>query len=541
MPGATQTAYDRVEYPDQWYPQTHPDRLATIALLHGLDPAPPARCRVFEMGCGAGWNLIHMAAMLPESTFVGVDIAAAPIERARAYADELGLDNVTFEAVSLADVDDSWGPFDYTVAHGVYSWVPEPVRERLMAVSKALLAPQGVAYISYATYPGRYHTRMMREMMLYYARHFDDPTEKARRARALLGFLRDAQPGESSYRRLLVEEIERISKFPDQFFYHDDLSDVNEPSYFYEFAAHAGAHGLQYVSEANFHETKEHGLPEKIMQAWQAISQDVIDYEQYRDFMAFRRFRQTLLCHDDVTVQRRLSLERMRRCYAGAPARLVVPEHPDDELSLDDVVDPDESLSADDLPAPSDPAGGDGRASTRYEGLPERYVDAHTPLVRAALDHLGERWPRLVAFDALVEAARRRVEALDPGRAVPLEQDRTEIGGLLLELYGSRFVVLTIREPPVFGDVSSHPEASPLVRWQARRCPTASSLIGINVRLNALERTLLAHLDGTRDRAALRSALEADREALGIESEADLDARLDDTLRVLAQEALLVA
>ena len=40
MSGAPQTEYDSVLYPSALYPQTHPDRLATNAILLGLKPAP---------------------------------------------------------------------------------------------------------------------------------------------------------------------------------------------------------------------------------------------------------------------------------------------------------------------------------------------------------------------------------------------------------------------------------------------------------------------------------------------------------------------
>lgn len=526
LPGAAPTAYDAVEYPDQWYPQTHPDRLATIATLHGMTPPPPDQCRVLELGCGAGWNLLHMAAGLPGSQFVGVDLAPLPIQRAQAYADELGLMNTTFRAVDLADVDEAFGTFDYIIAHGVYSWVPAAVRDRLMAISKALLNPRGVAYISYATYPGRYLTRVMREMMQYYVHRFDNPAEKARHARALLGFLREAQPGEGSYSRLLDDEMKRISRFPDQFFYHDDLSDVNEPCYFHEFAAHAATHGLQYLSEANFHETKEHQLSPKVVGVWESISENIVEYEQYRDFMAFRRFRQTLLCHEEVEVLRRLPLENMERFYIGVPAQAVPPAESGDGATGDG--------------AAGDGAAGDGRASTRYEGLPESFVDAHSPLVRAALDHLGAQWPRVVAFDDLVETARRRAAEQQPDRDALREQDRAELGHLLLELYGIRFLVLTVRRLPICAEVSARPEASPLARWQARRQPYANSLIGINVRLDAQEQAILPLLDGTRDRAALLRELAARRDTLDLPDDA-LEERLDAVLHCFALEALLVA
>ena len=62
------------------------------------------------------------------------------------------------------------GPFDYVVAHGVYSWVPAGVRDRLLAVCREVLAqPQGVAFISYNTYPGCHMRRMLWDMMKFHA------------------------------------------------------------------------------------------------------------------------------------------------------------------------------------------------------------------------------------------------------------------------------------------------------------------------------------------------------------------------------------
>ena len=70
------TLYDEVPYPNLPFPQTHPDRLATLATLFGMAPAPVERCRVLELGCGAGGNLIPMALGLPESELLGIDLAA---------------------------------------------------------------------------------------------------------------------------------------------------------------------------------------------------------------------------------------------------------------------------------------------------------------------------------------------------------------------------------------------------------------------------------------------------------------------------------
>ncbi len=73
------TAYDSVPYSGHALAQAHPDRLATIATLFGMKPAPITRARVLELGCGDGLNLTSVALSLPEAECIGIDLAAAGI------------------------------------------------------------------------------------------------------------------------------------------------------------------------------------------------------------------------------------------------------------------------------------------------------------------------------------------------------------------------------------------------------------------------------------------------------------------------------
>ena len=135
--------YDQVSYRTFPRRQTHPDRLAAIARFFGMKPAPVAACRVLEIGCGNGANLIPLAYYLPESRFTGIDLAAAPIAAACAMAGELGLSNIDLSVADLRDLGPEMGEFDYIFAHGLYSWIPAEVRDRLLAVCRERLAPRG--------------------------------------------------------------------------------------------------------------------------------------------------------------------------------------------------------------------------------------------------------------------------------------------------------------------------------------------------------------------------------------------------------------
>src|SRR5579875_1534709 len=139
-----------------------------MAALHGLSPAPIESCRVLEIGCSEGGNLIPMAYALPGATFTGFDLAAQPIARGQERIRHLGLQNIRlFQAdlTSVASAPDQGGlgEFDYILAHGLYSWMQAPVRDRLLGLCAEHLAPQGIAFISYNALPGAPLRRIMRD------------------------------------------------------------------------------------------------------------------------------------------------------------------------------------------------------------------------------------------------------------------------------------------------------------------------------------------------------------------------------------------
>ena len=283
--------YDQVSYRTFPRRQTHPDRLAAIARFFGMTPAPVTACRVLEIGCGNGANLIPLAYYLPESRFTGIDLAAAPVGAACAMADELGLSNIDLRVADLRDLDEEAGEFDFIFAHGLYSWIPEDVRDRLLAVCRERLAPEGVAFVSYNVYPGRYPRQMIREILLYHTRGLEDPAERIAEARRLL-------------EQLDHPEAKSLMEQGDDSLFHDDLAPINNPVWFREFAAHAQRHGLQYLGEADSHKTFDPAMP-------LVPATEVIEREQYVDFLKLRRFRQTLLCRAEVALDRAAGVDRM--------------------------------------------------------------------------------------------------------------------------------------------------------------------------------------------------------------------------------------
>ena len=309
---ATADPYEAVLYPGFPFLQTHPDRLFLLGVLHGLDPAPVETCRVLEIGCGDGLNLVTMAEGLPGLRALGIDRAARPLERGRRYAEALKL-NVEFAAVDLLEVGDL-GVFDYVVAHGVYAWVPEPVREALLAVTARALAPQGIAFISYNALPGGHMRRAMRDLLRFHARASEDPAERVARAREIQTALKRWSDRDDAYGVALNHELNRLDRLSDHSLVHDDLGEVWEPVSLSDVAARAAEHGLRYFADADLSELRHDRYPDGVEALMREYGgDDLVVREQYGDLISGRAFRQSVFCRAEAAPSQDLQPEGVRR------------------------------------------------------------------------------------------------------------------------------------------------------------------------------------------------------------------------------------
>src|SRR5207253_2116778 len=134
MSDALLASYEEVHYESKPIYRTHPEGMATVATVFGMTPAPVDRCRVLELGCASGGNLVPMALALPESRFVGIDLSPGQIAVGCEAIQALGLHNLDLRTLSILDIDDHFGAFDYIICHGVYSWVPPAVQEKILQI-----------------------------------------------------------------------------------------------------------------------------------------------------------------------------------------------------------------------------------------------------------------------------------------------------------------------------------------------------------------------------------------------------------------------
>ncbi len=310
---ATPFAYDVVPYPSYCYPQSSPAHLHAQAQVFGLSAPDIDTARVLEIGCASGSNIIPLAARFPKAKFVGVDLSTVQVELAQARAQQLGLKNLSLHAESITDCAFKRGDrFDYIIAHGVYSWVPAPVRERILEICGRHLSKNGVAFISYNTLPGWNAVKTIRDMMIYHGQSFDDPGRKVVEARNMLKFVADNMKNQSGpYKETLEAEIKTLQSADDNYLFHDHLEGTNDPCYFHEFASAAAVQGLAYLADSDLPSMFLGNQTEKVSGTLSQIN-DPVRLEQYLDFVTNRRFRSSLLVRAGTTVDRRLSPERLK-------------------------------------------------------------------------------------------------------------------------------------------------------------------------------------------------------------------------------------
>lgn len=477
MNDSARTSYDIVHYPSKAYAYTHPDRLGTLARLFGLRPTPPERARILELGCGEGGNILPIAARLPGSEVVGLDLSREAIGIGQRKIDSLGLTNIELRVADIMALPEDLGRFDYILCHGVYSWIPEEVAEALMAGCKALLAPTGVAYISYNTYPGWHLHNITREIMRVHASQFTEPMEQVQQGQALVRFLAQSLEGDNSpYSKQLQRAVKMMDRFSPEYFFHDFLSPVNRPMMFRDFVAHGEAHQLQYLGDAMFGEMMPTNLPGAIRGMLDRVAPDLIHLEQYMDLVRGTAFRRSLLCHQGHQLKRNLSGEDLKGLYVLGNC----------SVKGDETVD----LLTDEV-------------ATFVSDSDETEIRLGDRLGKSALAVLMKAHPQEVAFEDLcVEAARVAQVDVDPKELL------VSLGGVIIHAYGAGVVDLVPRRRQAIGEVSACPEGDSYARAV---CEADVELIP-NIRhemvkVTRFDRVLLTLLDGQRDESALIEAL----------------------------------
>ena len=470
MPAAT---YDAIPYRSVPFPQTRPERLAGIARIFGLETPPIETARVLELGCGSGGNIIALANDYPKARFLGIDSSAVQIADGWTTIEALGFKNIQLKHRDILALGADLGEFDYIICHGVFSWVPQPVQERILEICRQNLAPNGVAYVSYNTYPGWHIRGIVRDMMCYHGMQFDDLSTRLVQAKALVQFVADTgKLQDGPYKRLLRDEFEIIAGADASYLHHEHLEENNRPIYFHEFARMLAVNGLQYLGEAEFSTMiSTNFAPETAETLNKLGAHDILQMEQYMDYVRCRYFRQTLVCRRAVTLQRQLSAEVVGDWFLSSRAKPTVAEP---------AFDPSEVVE---FKAPG--AG----------------LNCRSPLTKAALVELAREWPLPIRFDELFDRAMASAAA----KNFPMEVAgaRAFFAGEMLSGMAAGIVEWQLSPVNFTTTIGERPLASRLARHQAVASGSVANLRGEPVNLDEIHRHILRKLDGETDRGQI--------------------------------------
>lgn len=520
------TSYDAIPYPTVPFPETHPGRLSAIARLFGLNAPDPANCRVLELGCSMGGNLITIAQNFPGSRCLGIDASSKQIAEGWKTIDALGLKNVQLKHLDILEIGEDFGEFDYIISHGVFSWVPPAVQDKMLEICRRHLATNGVAYISYNTYPGWHIRGIVRDMMFYRGTLFAEPDAQLAEAKSLVEFVSQSAHGpDSPYRQLLKGELKQLGRMSTHYLHHEYLEEHNQPLYFHQFARKLSVNGLQFLGEAEFSMMVSTNFSTEVAKTLHRIgAHDIVQMEQYMDFVRCRYFRKSLICHNGVRLNRSIETGVVKNLLLASNA---VPPVNQPALSSDERV--------------------------TYQTPSGNKLNCKAPLTKLAMQALQRAWPMPIAFAELF--AQSRDEAAAAGH--PANENAEDfLAGELLIAMGAGVVEWHVSPASFTTSIGDRPATTPLARLQADQGYRATNLRGEMITLDEIHRQTLRHLNGHADLSNLTERLigylqegrmvlhrDGDKTTITEEKEmrAVLGSALDKVLTNLARQAFFVS
>jgi len=192
----------------------------------------------------------------------------------------------------------------------------------------------------------------------------------------------------------------------------------------------ADSHDLQYLGDAEFSTMLPNTFQEDAIKSLKSISNNIIESEQYMDFLKNRSFRRTLLCHNDVQLNRNLDKNNLNGFLISSEAQPV-----EEEISLSQ----DKSYI--------------------FKTSDGSSIETNHPVTKASLMVLRELWPRAIDMDTLYKEVFMRLK-------IPQSDEQNFRDILvrdLLKCYSCKLVELHTWQPDYITKASEKPKVNNLV------------------------------------------------------------------------------
>lgn len=295
-------SYDELLYKSKPFSFSVPVFLQSISTLLGLNVADSKNCSFLELGSSFGGNMISQALFNPKSKFVGIDLSEEQVKIGNEIIEYIGLDNIKLYAKNILDIDEDFGKFDYITTHGVYSWVPDNVKDKILEIFKNNLNENGIGYVSYNTYPGWKKGSLLREMMVYANKYYENLPliEKVERSKAIINEILDLSLTTADSvedKKSFKFFIDKVFEKDNYYLAHEYLETFNDPLYLHEFVDSVRNKGLEYVSDVNLRLSFISQYSDDFIKKIKELTLgDRIIKEQCIDYIFYTNFRKSLVC-----------------------------------------------------------------------------------------------------------------------------------------------------------------------------------------------------------------------------------------------------
>ena len=175
-----------------------------------------------------------------------------------------------------------------------------------------VLAPDGVAFVSYNAMPGGHLRLAMREMLLHRLEGVEGVEARLAAAKGALRAFAEADPNEEPIAVAMRKLAAAMADRPDEVLHHDELGEVYAPQTVGEVAAAASAEGLAWLGDA--------GLGRLADGFAGATDEAALRAVQTADYVEGRFFRQSLFVRAGAAPARIFAAERVADLFAACRA-----------------------------------------------------------------------------------------------------------------------------------------------------------------------------------------------------------------------------